>query len=45
MILTGSAIKERIGTDIVIDPFDESRLNPNSYNLCLRVRAYRRKLR
>jgi len=35
MILTGSAIKERLGSDIVIDPFDESRLNPNSYNLCL----------
>lgn len=35
MILTGSEIKARLGTDILIDPFDESQLNPNSYNLRL----------
>jgi dCTP deaminase len=35
MILSGQEIHKRLGTDIVIDPFDESRLNPNSYNLCL----------
>ena len=35
MILSGQAIRERLGTDILIDPFDESQLNPNSYNLQL----------
>lgn len=35
MILSGAEIKKRIGTDIIIEPFVESRLNPNSYNLCL----------
>jgi dCTP deaminase len=35
MILTGSEIQARLGTDIVIDPFHESQLNPNSYNLRL----------
>ena len=35
MILTGSEIHARLGQDIEIDPFDESRLNPNSYNLTL----------
>jgi dCTP deaminase len=35
MILSGHAIRERIGSDIIIDPFDESQLNPNSYNLTL----------
>jgi len=35
MILSGNEIKNRIGTDIIIDPFDEKRLNPNSYNLRL----------
>ncbi len=35
MILTGQAIRERLGADIVIDPYDESQLNPNSYNLTL----------
>lgn len=35
MILTGNAIRERIDGDIVIDPFDEKQLNPNSYNLRL----------
>ncbi len=35
MILSGDEIQQRIGTDIVIDPFDATRLNPNSYNLSL----------
>lgn len=35
MILSGLEIKKRLGSDILIDPFDESRLNPNSYNLRL----------
>lgn len=35
MILSGLSIKEHIGREIIIDPFDEARLNPNSYNLSL----------
>jgi dCTP deaminase len=35
MILSGHQIREQLGGNIVIDPFDESRLNPNSYNLTL----------
>jgi dCTP deaminase len=35
MILSGQEIKRRLGTDIKIDPFNESQLNPNSYNLRL----------
>ena len=35
MILSGRMIKERLGKDIFIDPFDEKSLNPNSYNLKL----------
>lgn len=35
MILTGSEIKARLNTDIVIEPYDENLLNPNSYNLRL----------
>ncbi len=35
MVLSGLAIKSQLGQNIVIDPFDESRLNPNSYNLTL----------
>lgn len=35
MILSGESIRERIGKDIVIDPFDPRHLNPNSYNLTL----------
>ena len=35
MVLSGHEIKRRLGGDIVIDPFVESRLNPNSYNLTL----------
>jgi dCTP deaminase len=35
MVLSGQEIKRLLGRQIVIDPFDESRLNPNSYNLAL----------
>lgn len=35
MILSGKKIKRKLGKNIIIDPFDESRLNPNSYNLRL----------
>jgi dCTP deaminase len=35
MILTGEEIKAQLGKNIVIDPFDPAKLNPNSYNLSL----------
>ncbi|AOP32461.1 dCTP deaminase [Leptospira tipperaryensis] len=35
MILTGQEIQKRIGKDIVINPYSEKLLNPNSYNLRL----------
>lgn len=35
MILTGNEIRAQLGNNIVIDPFDEKLLNPNSYNLRL----------
>jgi len=35
MILSGLEIERRIGDDIQIEPFEESNLNPNSYNLTL----------
>lgn len=35
MILSGKEILRHIGKEIIIEPFDESRLNPNSYNLSL----------
>lgn len=35
MILSGKEIKRRLGKEIVIEPFHEKRLNPNSYNLTL----------
>lgn len=35
MILSGHEIRNQLGRNIVIDPFDESKLNPNSYNLSL----------
>lgn len=34
-MLTGSEIKKRLGKDIIINPFNESQLNPNSYNIRL----------
>lgn len=35
MILSGREISRLLGSKIVIDPFNEERLNPNSYNLSL----------
>ena len=35
MIISGLEIKKRIGKNIWIDPYDESCINPNSYNLKL----------
>lgn len=35
MILSGQTIKEKLGKEIIIEPFDEHALNPNSYNLKL----------
>ena len=35
MILTGEEIKKRIESDIIISPYDENLVNPNSYNLRL----------
>lgn len=35
MILSGLQIKEKMGKDIVISPFDEKFINPNSCNLRL----------
>ncbi|MBR1854799.1 MAG: dCTP deaminase [Lachnospiraceae bacterium] len=35
MIISGKKIRELMGKDIFIDPFDEQKLNTNSYNLSL----------
>lgn len=35
MVISGYEIQRQLGRNIVIDPFDVSRLNPNSYNLTL----------
>ena len=35
MILSGKEIEKKIGTDIIIEPFDKKCVNPNSYNLTL----------
>ena len=35
MILSGKEIAKNIGADIIIEPFNEKQLNPNSYNLRL----------
>lgn len=35
MILTGKEIKKRLGQDIIITPFSDDQINPNSYNLKL----------
>lgn len=35
MILSGKEIQKHIGKEICIEPYDERRLNPNSYNLTL----------
>lgn len=35
MILTGNEIKKRLGSQIVIEPFKEANLGPNSYDITL----------
>ncbi len=35
MILSGIEIQKKLGQDIIITPFDQGALNPNSYNLKL----------
>ena len=35
MILSGREIKKHIGNEIIIEPYDERKVNPNSYNLSL----------
>ena len=35
MILSGNEIKNHIGKNIIIEPYDEKRINPNSYNMAL----------
>jgi len=35
MILSGKEIQKRLNSDVFIEPFDPSQLNPNSYNLKL----------
>jgi dCTP deaminase len=35
MVLSGFEINRQLGQNIIIEPFDQSRLNPNSYNLTL----------
>ena len=35
MILSGHEIRRQLGSNIVIEPFNERQLNPNSYNLTL----------
>ena len=35
MILSGKEIQEKLGTEIIIEPFSINQLNPNSYNLTL----------
>jgi dCTP deaminase len=40
MILSGREILRHIGREIVIEPFDKSRINPNSYNLSLAANCW-----
>ena len=35
MILSGKEILKHMGREIVIEPFNEKKINPNSYNLSL----------
>jgi dCTP deaminase len=35
MIISGQEIKKRLGSTIMIEPFSQNQLNPNSYNLRL----------
>lgn len=40
MILSGREIQKKLGSEIIIDPFCEKQLNPNSYNLRLHSTLY-----
>ena len=35
MILSGKEIKRKVGNEIILDPYNEDQINPNSYNLKL----------
>ncbi len=35
MILSGKEIASRVNDEIIIEPFDKNKINPNSYNLTL----------
>lgn len=35
MIISGKEIKKNLGTNIILNPYNEKQLNPNSYNLKL----------
>lgn len=35
MIISGKEIERKLGSDIIIEPFNQKQLNPNSYNLRL----------
>ncbi|MDP4145305.1 MAG: dCTP deaminase [Bacillota bacterium] len=35
MILSGREIRNKLGNEIIIEPYNENQLNPNSYNLRL----------
>jgi len=35
MILSGKEIKNKLGNEIIIEPYNEKQINPNSYNLRL----------
>tara|TARA_B100000073_G_C23657771_1_gene543221 strand:+ start:596 stop:757 length:162 start_codon:yes stop_codon:yes gene_type:complete len=35
MILSGKEITKELNKNIFIEPFDENKINPNSYNLSL----------
>ena len=39
-MLSGKEIKKRLNTDIIIKPFNEAQLNPNSYNITLADTLY-----
>jgi len=40
LILSGKEIEKKLGKEIIIDPFNESQINPNSYNLTLHNELY-----
>ena len=35
MMLSGKEIEKKLGSEIIIEPFNRKQLNPNSYNLRL----------